>query len=382
MKDQTIQCPHCKEDIPLTQSLLSPFFKEFQKINNINNKNDMIKQQEDLDHKNNLERKEISDQKADLEKKKREFNAEKSEFNLILEKKLTVREKEIEKNSYKRVQSEIELKYEKDNINKDQKIKMLIKKVEDLEEDKSKKGYMISQLEKNLKEGVIKASAESQQLKGEIQEINIEEYLRYNFPYDSVQPIEKGVSGADNLQSVYSEKSKRLHGKILWESKNTIRYDKNWVNKLDEDLRMSKADIAILATKTMPPDSKSELIEIKKDIYIIQINSVDSFFPLLRNQLIKSSEIIHLQNNKKNRAEILYEHFTDVNNEREYRKILEIDAQLNNDMLSEQNFMNKMWEKRNKLNMQQRKIILSQISNLESLTGKNYSSIDQMIENN
>jgi hypothetical protein len=58
----------------------------------------------------------------------------------------------------------------------------------------------------------------SQQLQGEVQELELENLLRLKFPFDSIEPVPKGEFGGDVIQKVISQNG-QLCGLILWESK-------------------------------------------------------------------------------------------------------------------------------------------------------------------
>src|SRR5262249_27825616 len=68
----------------------------------------------------------------------------------------------------------------------------------------------------------------SQQAQGEVLECSVEEFLKANFPFDTIEPVAKGVRGADVLQRVYS-RSGNYCGAILWESKNTKNWNDGWI---------------------------------------------------------------------------------------------------------------------------------------------------------
>jgi hypothetical protein len=65
-----------------------------------------------------------------------------------------------------------------------------------------------------------KAEQGSQQIQGEVAELNLEEELRKVFVYDEVQPVPKGVRGVDVIQKVRNVSGKDC-GQIIWEVKNT-----------------------------------------------------------------------------------------------------------------------------------------------------------------
>ncbi len=76
----------------------------------------------------------------------------------------------------------------------------------------------------------LKRSAEqgSQQMQGEVLEVALEELLKDLFPTDSIEPVPKGVRGADVIQRVFDDAGMDC-GLILWESKRTRHWSKDWL---------------------------------------------------------------------------------------------------------------------------------------------------------
>jgi hypothetical protein len=68
-----------------------------------------------------------------------------------------------------------------------------------------------------------KAEQGSQQLQGEVQELELESVLAAKFPADLVEPVPKGEFGGDIVHRVLNHAG-RICGTLLWESKRT----KNW----------------------------------------------------------------------------------------------------------------------------------------------------------
>ena len=105
---------------------------------------------------------------------------------------------------------------------------------------------MNQELQRKLQQG-------SQQTQGEALEIALEELLRASFPLDEIEPVAKGVRGADVLQRVRS-RSGMACGAILWESKNAKHWSPAWIAKLKDDQREAKAELAILVSTALPKD--------------------------------------------------------------------------------------------------------------------------------
>jgi len=99
----------------------------------------------------------------------------------------------------------------------------------------------------------LKRSAEqgSQQAQGEVLEVALEQLLKELFPTDSIEPVAKGVRGADVVQRVLDESGTDC-GLILWESKRTRHWSKEWLPKLRDDLRMVGASRSVIVSEQLP----------------------------------------------------------------------------------------------------------------------------------
>src|SRR5690606_21770756 len=76
-----------------------------------------------------------------------------------------------------------------------------------------------------------KSEQGSMQLQGEVQELALEEMLRYAFPFDVVSEVGKGVRGADCILTVRNNFGQEC-GKIIFESKRTKDFSDDWIEKL------------------------------------------------------------------------------------------------------------------------------------------------------
>jgi hypothetical protein len=99
----------------------------------------------------------------------------------------------------------------------------------------------------------LKRSAEqgSQQIQGEVLEVALEELLKSLFPTDSIDPVPKGVRGADVIQHVFDDNGMDC-GLILWESKRTKHWSKDWLPKLRDDLRTVGASRSVIVSEQLP----------------------------------------------------------------------------------------------------------------------------------
>ncbi len=108
-------------------------------------------------------------------------------------------------------------------------------------------------MQKQIEELKRRAEQGSQQLQGEVQELELETLLKTKFPRDTIEPVPKGEHGGDVLQRVLGPLG-QICGTILWESKRTKNWSDGWLAKLRDDQRTAKAEIAVIVSQVLPKD--------------------------------------------------------------------------------------------------------------------------------
>ena len=114
----------------------------------------------------------------------------------------------------------------------------------------------MQQMRKQIDDLRRKSEQGSQQLQGEVLELELENTLTEAFPDDVVEPVAKGVNGGDAQQHVHTSVG-RSCGSILWESKRTKNWSKAWLPKLRDDQRRAGAECAVIVTETLPENVKT-----------------------------------------------------------------------------------------------------------------------------
>jgi hypothetical protein len=280
MNPEIIICPNCEFEIPLnevlTHQIEDSLKKELQK--------DIRKQEELLAaRKEELRSKEeaLKKSETDLDDKLQVLLKQK-ETELIAqatkkarsdsETTLKAMQQELEEKSKKLSESqETELALRKKSRDLEEREKTLALEVEkklasgiDEAQQKAIKSFQeaqqlkdaayekkIADMGKSLDEAKRKAGQGSMQTQGEVLELSLEEALKSAFRYDDIEPVGKGIRGADMIQIV-KDKSLKACGKIIWESKNTKVWSQGWVQKLKDDQVAAGAEIAIIVTEAMP----------------------------------------------------------------------------------------------------------------------------------
>lgn len=246
---------------------------------------------------------------------------------------------------YRQKTMELEIIKKVDEEAKKQEQKITERVTEEYRMKELEKDKQLSGLKQEINLLKQKAEQGSQQIQGEVAELELENLLKVNFPDDQIEPVAKGIKGADVVQKVFT-KSGAYCGTIIWESKNARRWSDNWLTKLRDDLRTIKADLAILATRTMPQgivhfDQKDE-IWVTEFLYAIGLASV------LRIGLIEVANAKLASVGKDIKIENLYAYLSGIEFKQRVEAIVESISTLRNNLEDERRAMEGVWAEREK----------------------------------
>lgn len=209
------------------------------------------------------------------------------------------------------------------------------------------KDSVINDLKAKIEEMRRKVSQGSMQLQGEVQEEALKELLIELHPTDEIADVKKGQCGADLIHYVRTQSGVEI-GKILYESKNTKSFSEEWITKMKTDNLVTKADILIIVTKTMPKDIKGSF-GIMDGVWVCTFNSVKDLTLVLRFGLLKLQSVLLTQEAKETKAELLYEYLTSESFKNMYESLLKGFNQIEESYNSEQTKMKKLWAERSKV---------------------------------
>lgn len=153
----------------------------------------------------------------------------------------------------------------------------------------------VETLQKKMEQG-------SQQRQGEAAEMVLEDMLARAFPMDAVEPVAKGVRGADCLQRVGTA------GTILWESKRTAGWNRDWLPKLREDMRAAGADLAVL-TSTVRPEGL-ETFALVEGVWVAAPRYAVPLAHALREGLAQVADARGVREGQATKTEMLYDYLT------------------------------------------------------------------------
>lgn len=310
---------------------------------------------------------ELSALKAENAKRKADNKALKAQEVALLARENALREQ----------QEELKLQVDKQVLER-QKI------IEEKAREKERQAFelervkLLKQIEdnKNLAEEMRrKAEQGSTQLQGEVQELALESLLSNAYPFDAIEPVPKGIRGADSIQRVRNA-SQQHCGAIVYESKRTKNFGGDWIEKLKNDQVACKADIAVLVTQTLP-DGITQFGE-RDGVWICDFHTVKSLSFILRDMLIRTHSVRQSQENKGEKMEMLYNYLTSNEFVQHVQRIVENYNAMQQQINDERKAMERLWKKREKQIEVVQLNLMGMFGSIEGYTGKTLSDSDSL----
>ena len=415
MAEPTINCPKCNQEIKLTESLAAPLVEatrnRFEQllaqkdIDVIQRKKEIDLAEEKLVHakqslddqvllkvKDQLikERTRIIDEETkkakravatDLAQKEKELTELQTVIEINQEKlaeaqsaQANIIKKERELDDARR---EIELTVEKGIRDKLIETRERAKREaeESLKLNIAEKDQTISSMQSKIEDLMKKSDQGSQQLRGEVQELDLEENLRREFSLDVIEPVPKGEFGGDVVQRVVSV-SGQLCGMILWESKRTKNWSDGWLPKLREDQRAAKADIAVIVSQSLPKGL--DTFQTIDGVCVTHPRLVLPVATLLRQSLIEVAQSRQAIQGQQAKTEMVYDYLTSPRFRQRIEAIVEAFSTMQADLEREKKVITKQWAKRDEQINRVMKSTVGMYGDLQGIAGKSLQEIESL----
>lgn len=409
MTEPTIVCPNCKTEIKLTESLAAPLIESTRRQyeQRIADKNADIakrekavkeqqaalaKAQESIDEhvaaKLKAERAAIAAAEA---KKAREALAdeltkaqeERSATEALLKdrdaKLAEARKNELElRQERQRLQEDKEqFELEKQRAIDAERAKIRESAQKDADEQArlklAEKDKTITDLQAKLQDALRKAEQGSQQLQGEIQELELEAVLREQFPRDTIEPVPKGQFGGDVLHRVFGPSGQPC-GTILWESKRTKNWSDGWLAKLREDMRAAGTEVAVVVSQVLPKDT--DTFNLIDGVWVTSFKCAVPVAVALRHTLIELAATRTAGEGQQTKMEMVYQYLTGPRFRHRVQAIVEKFTDMQEDLERERRTMMRLWSKRDE---QIRSVIEStagMYGDLQGIAGRTLQEIE------
>lgn len=409
MNEPVIMCPNCSGEIKLTESLAAPLVAETRrqyevklanKESDIKNREAAIlekqlavaKAQESVDEqvavKLTQEREKIATQEAkkarlllsgDMERKDQEVielqqalkekdgklaEAQKAQAELIRkERELDDAKREMDLTVEKRVQESLSTVRDQARREAEDGLRLRV----------AEKEQTIAGMQRQIEELKRKAEQGSQQLQGEVQELELESQLKAKFPRDTIEPVAKGRSGGDVMHLVFNQFG-NLCGTLLWESKRTKNWSDGWLGKLRDDQRTAKADVAVIVSRVLPNGSVG--FDFIDGIWIVEPRFAIPVAIALRQSLVELAGVRQTREGLQTKMGMVYEYLTGPRFRQRVEAIVERFSEMHEDLDKERRAVMRLWAKREE---QIRGVIDStagMYGDLQGIGGKAFSEIE------
>ena len=409
MSEPTITCPNCQTEIKLTESLAAPLIdstrRDYEKRlalkdSDIAQKEELLREREEavsrakhtiddqVAQKLLLERAKIVTEESkkarlalqiDIDQKTRELaelqdvlnqrevklaEAQKAQADLIRQKReLDDAKRELELTVEKRVQDGLSATREQAKKEAEEGLKL---KVMEAEQTIASMQIQIEELKRRAEQG-------SQQLQGEVQELELETLLRAKFPRDTIEPVPKGEFGGDTLHRIIGPLG-QLCGTILWESKRTKNWSDGWLVKLRDDQRAAKAEIAVIVTQVLPKGVESfDLIE---GVWVTHSRLMIPVAAALRHSLIEVSSARLALEGQQTKTEMVYQYLTGPRFRHRVQAIVEAFSSMQEDLDKEKKAITKQWAKREEQIERVMGATVGMYGDLQAIAGKSLQEIE------
>ena len=285
---------------------------------------------------------------AELIKKQRELDDAKRELELTVEKRVQEGLGDVREKAKREAEEGLKLKV----MEKDQTIISMQQKIEELKQ---------------------KAEQGSQQLQGEVQELELENLLRAKFPFDSIEPVPKGEFGGDVLQRVVSQTGQQS-GTILWESKRTKNWSDGWLAKLREDQRTAKAEISVLVSQVLPKGV--DAFDVVEGVWVTSPRAAIPVATVLRHSLLQVSMARQVSEGQQTKTEMIYQYLTGPRFRHRVEAIVEAFSTMQEDLDKERKAIMKQWAKREEQIERVMGATVGMYGDLQGIAGKSLQEIE------
>ncbi len=148
----------------------------------------------------------------------------------------------------------------------------------------------------------------SQQLQGEILELDIERDLKAAFPMDTITEVRKGERGAD-IRQVINERAYTDCGLVLWECKNAKNFQASWLSKLREELAKEKARAGVIVFQPTGGEG-DDFQRLDENIWLIKPRYAVMLASMLREVWIRVAIANRNAQGKDVKMEMMYAYLT------------------------------------------------------------------------
>lgn len=184
----------------------------------------------------------------------------------------------------------------------------------------------------------------SQQLQGEVLELELESELRSAYPLDDIEAVGKGTRGADVVQTVRLRTGTSC-GKIVWETKRAENWSNAWPSKLKADMQNIGGDIAVLVSTAFPAGVTEPML-FMEGIWLVKPAFAKGLSEALRTVLTESQRQKAVSVGKNEQMEALYDYICSTQFVQRIKAVVDHQEQMRLELEKEKSAMQRIWKKR------------------------------------
>lgn len=239
----------------------------------------------------------------------------------------------------------------------------------------AEKDKVIEDMRKQIDELRRKSEQDSQQLQGEVGELELEAVLKGAFPGDQFEPVPTGRSGGDVIHTVIGSNGV-LCGKILWENKRTKNWSNDWLAKNREDQRAVGAHIGAIITATMPKGV--DTFDLLEGVWVGAMRCTLPLVKALRQTLVEVAIVKLATQGRDGKMESIYGYVTGQQFRQRVSAMVEAYEAMHDDLDAEKRAINRLWAKRE----QHLGLLLTSTAgmygDLQGIVGKSLPEVDRL----
>lgn len=226
----------------------------------------------------------------------------------------------------------------------------------------------INKLREQLTTAKQVAEQGSQQLQGEILELDIEQALRAAFPFDTIDEVKKGERGSD-IRQVVNDQFYHNCGLVLWECKNAKTYQAGWLGKLKDELANEKAQIGVIVFN--PTDGGGDdFKQLADNVWLVKPRYTIMLATFLREVCIKVAIANHNAEGKDVKIEMIYNYLTGGEFSNRIRYIIESYDEMAKQLYTEKKQAQKRWAAQEKILQKITSSLYGMSGDLQGIAGK------------
>ncbi|KGP76141.1 hypothetical protein JT05_06645 [Desulfosporosinus sp. Tol-M] len=226
----------------------------------------------------------------------------------------------------------------------------------------------INRLREQLTAAKQVAEQGSQQLQGEILELDIEQALRAAFPFDTIDEVKKGERGSD-IRQVVNEQFYQNCGLVLWECKNAKTYQAGWLGKLKDELATEKAQIGVIVFN--PTDGGGDdFKQLADNIWLVKPRYTIMLATFLRDVCVKVAVANRNAEGKDVKIEMIYNYLTGGEFSNRIRYIIESYDEMAKQLDTEKKQAQKRWAAQEKILQKVTSSLYGMSGDLQGIAGK------------